>query len=181
MKNDQLNMTPRDSSAKEKPFLLSSSICVSFSSSLPPYPIASPLNHILEYLFQFSAHHLLGLKNYVQVHFQDSLDQFFFKNLLCDGKYIGVESGTSWNKKSATEWGFHSWVYCIVYTNLFQNSEQCSLPLHTPYWQRAEVTATTEKKQLLREPVEALWEIYMKTTLQKCEFLPPSEITQQKG
>lgn len=164
MKNDQLNMTPRASSAKEKPFLLSSSICVSFSSSLPPYPIASPLNHILEYLFQFSAHHLLGLKNYVQVHFQDSLDQFFFKNLLCDGKYIGVESGTSWNKKRATEWGFHSWVYCIVYTNLFQNSEQCSLPPLMPYWQRAEVTATTEKKAFKRASRSSLGNLHENDT-----------------
>lgn len=89
-----------------------------------------------------------------------------------------MESDTSWNKKRAAESGFHSWVYSIVYTNLFQNSEQCSLPPHTPYWQRVEVTATTEKKRLLRDPVEALSKIYMKKNpLQRLEFLPPSEIT----
>lgn len=49
MKNEQLNMTARATSAKEKPcFLLSSSYCVSSSSSLSPYPMASPLHHILD-------------------------------------------------------------------------------------------------------------------------------------
>lgn len=66
---------------------------------------------------------------------------------------------------------------------LFRNRQwknTCSLPPYTPYWQRAEVTATTEKL-LLRDPVEVLWENYTKMTLQRPEFLPPPEITLWKG
>lgn len=36
---------------------------------------------------------------------------------------------------------------------------------------------SNHRKKLLRDPVEALWETYMKESLQRPEFLPPSEIT----